>query len=262
MSTQTPVAVPGTLRRWISGVTVLTAGGPAGCPALVHVPDADISLVFRTTPAGRGDLIVTGPRTCASYHAGKDFLFCLRIRLRPGAAPFLLGIPAGELADQVISASELREGPHALEAALAASADDPVLAVKHLEAAVLARIATRTAADISRSQLVQTAASSLAGRPGHKPQSLPAVARRLAISERHLRTVFSDFVGLSPKRYQRISRVRRVLAGGRSGPSGWAQLAATVGYFDQSHMAAEFRSMMGVPPAAFFAGHLPPLQPC
>ena len=82
------------------------------------------------------------------------------------------------------------------------------------------------------------------------------------MSERHLRNLFSDCIGLSPKHLQRIARVRRVLAHGHSSTSRWAHLAVTVGYYDQSHMTAEFRTMMGVPPAAFFAGHLPPPQPC
>jgi AraC-like DNA-binding protein len=51
-------------------------------------------------------------------------------------------------------------------------------------------------------------------------------------------------------------------APGQSSTSRWAHLAVTAGYYDQSHMTAEFRTMMGVPPAAFFAGHLPQLQSC
>ncbi|MEU8171481.1 hypothetical protein AB0C14_01255 [Microbispora hainanensis] len=38
--------------------------------------------------------------------------------------------------------------------------------------------------------------------------------------------------------------------------------AAIEGFYDQSHMTAEFRALMGVPPAAFFAGRLPSLEPC
>ncbi|MEV1178938.1 helix-turn-helix domain-containing protein, partial [Nonomuraea sp. NPDC049784] len=87
-------------------------------------------------------------------------------------------------------------------------------------------------------------------------EPVPAIARRLAVSERHLRGLFSDGVGVPPKRFERITRVRKVLAGGRA--SSWA----TAGYYDQSHMTAEFRAMMGVTPGAFFAGRLPALQPC
>jgi AraC-like DNA-binding protein len=256
------MALPSTLRRWISDVTVLTTGRPDDCQVLVHAPDADTSLVFRTTSARRSDLMVVGPRTHASYHLGKDFPLCLKIRLRPGAAWLLLGIPASQLVDRVISLGELWDGSEALTITLAEPAAAPQLVLKHLEAALLTRITARTAADLARSELVQAAASDLTGHPGRRSQSVPAIARRLAISERHLRNLFSDCIGLSPKQLKRISRVRGVLAGGRSGTSRLAQLAATAGYYDQSHMTAEFRTMMGVPPAAFFAGHLPPLQPC
>jgi AraC-like DNA-binding protein len=262
MSTEVPMALPSTLRRWISDVTVLTTGGPDDCQALVHAPDADTSLVFRMTSARHSDLIVIGPRTHASYYVGKDLPLCLKIRLRPGAARLLLGVPASELVDRVISLGELWPRSEALTIALAGSAADPQLVLKHLEAAFLTRITAQTAADLTRSELVQAAASDLTGHLGQRPQSVPAIARRLAISERHLRNLFSDCIGLSPKHFERISRVRGVLARGRGGTSRWAQLAATAGYYDQSHMTAEFRTMMGVPPAAFFAGHLPPFQPC
>ena len=36
-----------------------------------------------------------------------------------------------------------------------------------------------------------------------------------------------------------------------------AALAADTGYYDQSHMTAEFRAVMGVPPSAYRAGRLP-----
>ena len=262
MRSEIPLAVQGTLRRWISGVTVLTAGGLEGCRALVHVPDPSISLVFRMTTEGRGNLVVTGPRTRASYYASKDFPLCLIVRLRPGTAPLVLAAPARELADRVVGVGELWEGSQGLLSALAASAGDRQLVLKHLETALLARITTRTVADLSRSQLVQAAASHLAGGPGRAPQAMPIAAKRLAISERHLRNLFAEWTGLPPKQFQRISRISQVLANVRGGTPHWAQLAATAGYYDQSHMTAEFRAMMGVSPAAFSAGHLPPLQYC
>ena len=262
MSAEVPMALPSTLRRWISDVSVLTTGRPPDCQMLVHVPDGGTSVVFRTTPARRSDLIVVGPRTHASYHLGKDLPLCLKIRIRPGAARLLLGIPASQLVDRVISLDELWDSSETLTITLAESAAAPQIVLKHLEAALLARITAHTAADLARSELVQAAARDLTGHPDHGSQSVRAVARRLAISERHLRHLFSDWIGLSPKHFKCISRVRRVLVGGRSDTSHLAQLAAAAGYYDQSHMTAEFRTMMGVPPAAFFAGHLPQLQPC
>ncbi|MEV4086355.1 hypothetical protein AB0J43_39450, partial [Nonomuraea fuscirosea] len=80
------VTVPESLSGLVSEVTVLAADGRGPGQPLVHLPDAGTNLIFRTTPAGRGDLLVIGPRTRASYHVGKDLPFCLRLRLRPGAA--------------------------------------------------------------------------------------------------------------------------------------------------------------------------------
>jgi methylphosphotriester-DNA--protein-cysteine methyltransferase len=73
------------------------------------------------------------------------------------------------------------------------------------------------------------------------------------VSERYLRRVFTQGVGISPKHFARISRVRKVL--GR--PGSWSAVAAEAGDFDQSHLVAEFRSIMRVTPGAFEAGRVP-----
>jgi AraC-like DNA-binding protein len=229
-----------------------------GAQSLVHVPDPATALVFRTTVARHSDLMVVGPRTRASYYGGKDFPLCLRIRLRPGAARPLLGVPLRELVDRVVPLADLWEDSTGLPYRLASLGPDPRLVLRHLEAALLARIAAQTAEDLARGELVATAAEALAVRQ----QPLPALARRLAVSERHLRDLFTDGVGLAPKRFARISRLRGVLDSGRTRAVGWSHLAAATGYYDQSHMTAEFRAMMGVPPTAFFAGRLPSLQSC
>ncbi len=85
-------------------------------------------------------------------------------------------------------------------------------------------------------------------------------ARRLHVSERQLRTLFADGTGLSPKHFARIDRVRNVLAVGCG--RRWADVAAATGYYDQSHMTAAFRHLVGVPPAAFVAGRRPVARRC
>ncbi len=74
-----------------------------------------------------------------------------------------------------------------------------------------------------------------------------------------LHTLFTAGTGLSPKHFARIDRVRTVLA---ADAGWWSDIAATAGYYDQSHMTAEFRHFMGVPPAAFTAGRRPAAIPC
>ncbi|WBB59267.1 AraC family transcriptional regulator [Streptomyces sp. WMMC500] len=156
--------------------------------------------------------------------------------MRPGGARALLGRPLRDLADRTLplgglpglDADRFAADPvAALEAALAERAEPPG---RLGEAALLLGGAT-----------------------------VAATAARLHMSERRLRTIFTDGTGLSPKHFARINRVRTVLAAG-AGP--WSDIAATAGYYDQPHMTAEFRHFMGVPPAAYTAGRRPAPTPC
>ncbi|MEU7879414.1 AraC family transcriptional regulator [Microbispora bryophytorum] len=262
MPIELPMAVPGPLRWLVSEITSVRACAPYERTPLVHVPDADTSLIFRTTWARRSALLVAGPRTRASYHAGKDFPVCLRLRLRPGAARLLLGVPMTELVDRVVDLEELWDGAAGLTAAAARPGDDVRRILQRLQAALPARITGRSSADLARGELVRATAQALRDQTGQQREPIAVIARRLAVSERHLRDLVRDGIGVPPKRFERIERVRRVLAGGRAHTARWGQLAATAGFYDQSHMAAEVRTLMGVPPAAFFAGRLPSLQHC
>ncbi|HZX01342.1 helix-turn-helix domain-containing protein [Kribbella sp.] len=78
-------------------------------------------------------------------------------------------------------------------------------------------------------------------------------ADQLGVSERYLRRVFRQAVGVSPKHFARIARVRRVIGTRRS----WADTAAYAGYTDQSHLIADFRALMHVTPKAYATGNVP-----
>lgn len=250
----------------------MTAGSPPGLiekihdlsgatgDTLVHVPDTATALVFRTTAAGRSDLLVLGPRTRASYHAGKELPICLKLRLLPGTARPLLGVSISELVDRVTPLADLwGDSAVYLERRLADLDGDCDLILEHLETALRARIGVQARDDLACGRLVRTAARALSAR---RPTHLPDLARRLDVSERHLRHLLTEGTGLPPKSFARTARLRHALNTGRVRSARLAQLAAMTGYYDQSHMTAEFRTMMGVPPGAFFAGRLPALQPC
>lgn len=96
--------------------------------------------------------------------------------------------------------------------------------------------------------LVRAAAIQLsAGEPLYR------VAQRLHVSQRHLRTIFTAATGLTPTAYVRLDRVRAVLA---------APAESQARYYDQSHLIAEFRRVVGVPPGAYARGLRPPAAPC
>lgn len=178
-----------------------------------------------------------GPRTRAAYHVGEPGRSCVRIRLRAGRAQALLGRSVRELTDRAVLVNEL-----------------PGLDVDRLAGDPVAALTAALAERPVDGDLVGAAAELLTDT------NVAATARRLHVSERRLRTLFAEGVGLSPKHFARIGRVRAVLA---AAPHlRWVDVATAAGYYDQSHMTAEFRHLMGVPPAAYRAGRRPAARRC
>jgi transcriptional regulator GlxA family with amidase domain len=63
--------------------------------------------------------------------------------------------------------------------------------------------------------------------------------------------VFEQHVGYGPKKLARILRLRRTLRLIDSrGAANLAAVALDAGYYDQSHMNADFRDLAGCPPLA------------
>ena len=72
------------------------------------------------------------------------------------------------------------------------------------------------------------------------------------MSERHLSRCFSGLFGTSPKQFARVARISRMVRARWNGHT-WADIAHNLGFFDQSHMINDFKSMVGVTPTRFFA---------
>ena len=72
------------------------------------------------------------------------------------------------------------------------------------------------------------------------------------MSVRQVERGFLEYVGMPPKVFARLERLKRVLvlSSDAIAPE-WAEIAAEAGYFDQSHMAREFRGFNGATPGEF-----------
>jgi AraC-like DNA-binding protein len=184
----------------------------------------------------------------------------IQLALSPLGARALLGLPAKELASIDVEGCAVF-GPLANEIAerLQAAADWAA------RFAVLDRMLTsRLAAAPSGA-----AASGVSAEVSQAWRRLLAAGGRCAVSglaaetgwgDRHLRDRFRDETGLTPKaaaRVIRFDRARRLLqrraaAAGMALPS-LADLAADCGYYDQAHLAREFRDLAGCAPSAWLA---------
>ncbi|WP_333741432.1 helix-turn-helix domain-containing protein [Streptomyces sp. IBSBF 2806] len=245
--------VPSALRAWISSIDDI--GVDRAGEAFTHLPDAATKVVVRVEEDGRHDTLVVGPRTRATYHADPDkrLTSCVQLRLAPGAVGPLLGVPAVDLVGRAVPAGDL-PAPTARRLARELTGARP----REITARLAGLLPPPT--DGARERLLRAAVDALSTRADRAPVTVRDVARELAISERQLRNLFTLGVGVSPKHYARIDRVRHLLTHAASAP--WAQLAAATGYYDQAHMSADFRTLMGVPPTAFLTGRLPRATPC
>ena len=88
--------------------------------------------------------------------------------------------------------------------------------------------------------------------------SVADLAQETGWSARHLDNRFRAEIGLTPKaaaRVIRFDRARRMLMRrvSQGGPPALADLAAAGGYYDQAHLAREFRGLAGCPPSSWLA---------
>ena len=95
-----------------------------------------------------------------------------------------------------------------------------------------------------------------------------AAVRASGLSHRRFEQLFEQSAGLKPKTWQRVRRFQRAVhaLAAHDAPAP-AELAATLGYSDQSHLIREFRAMAGLTPGRFHAlapeepNHLPLVPP-
>ncbi|MFI6048099.1 hypothetical protein ACIA8C_41225 [Nocardia sp. NPDC051321] len=264
------VPAPESLRPWFTELGRIPTMRELA-DSFAHIPQAATTIVLRSQESGPREALVIGPQTRALYSHPNKPASCLRLRLAPGAARPLLGVPAALLTDRVIRLADLPGIAADLADELLELSADEVF--QFLETALPQRIsedATRRA----QREVLRSAIAALSAEPNVR--SMRTLAYDLAVSERQLRNLFTAGIGVSPKHFARIDRLRRILTQARAIPStqlpsntgnyepttALARLAADNGYFDQSHMTADFRTLMGVPPSSFLRGTVPAPSPC
>jgi AraC-like DNA-binding protein len=201
------------------------------------VPDACVDLIWTGTA-----LAIAGPDTAARVATLLPGARIVGVRLRPGAAGAVLGIPASELRDISADAGDVlgRDVTAPLLEALARGEDPHALLLRAVE---LRGVATPD-------PLVSAAVHELA-RPRAR---VLAVASELGLSARQLQRRISDAVGYGPKTLQRVLRFRRLQT---LPPAPLAELAFDAGYFDQAHMTTEVRELAGLTPVRFLKERTP-----
>jgi len=75
---------------------------------------------------------------------------------------------------------------------------------------------------------------------------------RLNISSTSLRNIFKDKVGISPKDFIKIDRIKKALKFKLEDEDSLTQLCYQLNYFDQSHFIHDFKKSIGLTPKKYF----------
>ncbi len=238
---------PAHLRAWVQCLWTLDSGAGALHTHRV-LPDGCIDILFEAGGAGTAGISVVGMMTrplLVTHHQGVSFT---ALRFRPGAAAAFFREPLHRLTDARVELRELwrESGPllGRLQGAPAA-ANRLGLLVGELE---------RRLDEASRRGHAGCgfAVRALEAEPDARVRDLCA---RLGVSRQALARSFREHVGVSPKtlgRVLRLQRALRLLARGAAGNRArWADLALDAGYYDQSHLVAEFKELVGLTPGAY-----------
>jgi AraC-like DNA-binding protein len=216
---------------------VRTSGAPGGT-AQRAVQRGGAVVGTMTVPL----LVAPGPR--------EDFF---GVRFRPGMARAFLLAPAAEFTDTSAALADVwgREVV-ALEQQVEAARRSPAR-IRLLEPALLRRLRAARPPE----PCVAAALHLIARRRG--AVTMREVSRFAGVSRQHLARRFAEHVGVSPKMFARVTRFRSLLTLLRQVRlASWSDTAAAAGYYDQSHLIADFRQFTGRTPEDFLALSQPP----
>jgi AraC-like DNA-binding protein len=194
---------------------------------------------------------VSGTYSCAFEIDAMQHAAMMGVNFTPGGASAVLGVPAAEFAGTHVDLAALwgETMVRELRERLCAARSDQAR-FEHLEAILTERLQS------SSSPLHASVRYAIARFQDTRFRaSVQDVARECGLSHRRFLTVFRMQVGLPPKHFCRIGRFRQLHARAqRTRHVDWSQLALACGFYDQAHLANEFRKLCGLTPTEFQDG--------
>jgi AraC-like DNA-binding protein len=180
-------------------------------------------------------------RQVATRHEGRSH--GIHVDISPPAAHRLFGLPLHELAHRQVPLEDVLNEPFLAERLH--DLGDWESRFRLLDEVLAGRLATPPSREIGWAwmRLVES----------HGTARIGDLAQELGWTRKRIVARFREEIGLPPKRAAKLLRFERAraLAESATRPD-WAWIAREAGYYDQSHLINDFRSVTGRTPETFF----------
>jgi AraC-like DNA-binding protein len=219
----------------------------------VHLPETDAVAAFSFRGACRINEIdwappaaFTGPRDTLRAHEHREGHAVLLAMFTPVGAYTFVRSPLYELAGITVSLEELLGSPEELRQLT----EQLNAAIDNRQRIALVENFLLVRRSISGTDPLITAAVSWLEQ-GTTGQRMDDLTRYIGLSQSALERRFRRVVGVSPKKYASLMRLRRAVRLQATGVD-LTTVAHGAGYFDQSHFIKDFRRATGSAPSFFF----------
>jgi AraC-like DNA-binding protein len=220
----------------------------------VHLPDSSAvaAFSFRGVCQINGDQLAppmafTGPRDILRTHQHSDSHAVLLVTFTPVGAHTFLRSPLDEIAGSTVSLTELT-GNRSDQSLLS---EQLVIAQNHRRRVALVESFLLSRVHLAKPDPLIGAAVAWLEQGTAGRRRIDDLARFIGLSQSALERRFRRVVGLSPKKYSSLARLRHAVRLQATGAD-LTTVAHSAGYFDQSHFIKEFRRATGSAPTTFF----------
>jgi AraC-like DNA-binding protein len=225
------------LRSFVGCFWVVTAAEGA---TIRIVPDGTAAISVELRPGQPPEWLLRGPLVRPEARRYPSPAVVIGVRMRPGVAFLVSGIPAHAIVGRQVSLNALpafRELVH-----IEPPPDTPIGYVGILQRFLIGRLHGR-----NLHPTVTSAMREIEGKQGSL--RVAGIAARCGVSPRHLNRLMRAWVGYGVKRFAGIVRFQATLHQLDEAPEqSPAALASETGFFDQAHLTTNLSRLAGATP--------------
>ncbi|MDY2605738.1 MAG: helix-turn-helix transcriptional regulator [Alloprevotella sp.] len=192
-----------------------------------------------------------GPRTDYFDVATGGGLEMVGVEFQPYGARMFFDMPMSDLFNLLLTPSDLNDADLTVLEEQVMTADSVATCFRIFDAFFIRRLRADKRREYNRQRIA--AAFHTVGQQSEST-AVGDMAQAACLSTKQFNRLFTDFVGITPKKYLRLYRFHEALRHLKAGCLSLTETAWQSGYYDQAHMTREFKDLSGFAPSFYEQG--------